>query len=60
MKRLLRRLAGDRSGATAIEYGLIALMIGVSLITGAQIVGKSVNNILSYSSNELITAKDAH
>jgi len=60
MKRLLRRLAGDRSGATAIEYGLIALMIGVSLITGAQIVGKSVNNVLSYSSNELITAKDAH
>jgi pilus assembly protein Flp/PilA len=32
MRRLLARLINDRSGATAIEYGLIVGLIGVVLI----------------------------
>jgi len=34
----------DESGATAIEYGLIAALISVALITGATALGGSLNN----------------
>jgi pilus assembly protein Flp/PilA len=32
MRQLLARLAGNRRGATAIEYGLIAAFIAVALV----------------------------
>lgn len=34
MVPLLRRFRNDRSGATAIEYGLIASFVGTALIVG--------------------------
>ena len=34
MKTFLARFAQDDSGATAIEYGLIAAFIGVGIIVG--------------------------
>lgn len=43
MTKLLTRLMKDESGATAIEYGLIAALIGVAIITGAQAVGGALN-----------------
>ena len=36
MMRLIRRLASDRKGATAIEYGLIGALISVAIIGGLQ------------------------
>ncbi len=35
----------DESGATAIEYGLIAALIAVSLIAGATAIGVSIDDI---------------
>ena len=32
MKAILKRFAKDESGATAIEYGLIAAIVGVGII----------------------------
>lgn len=43
--RLLRRFARDRSGATAIEYGLIAALICVAAIGGMQNFGGSLTNM---------------
>ncbi len=43
MIRLLTKFAQDESGATAIEYGLIAALIAVVLITGATAVGTALN-----------------
>ncbi len=34
----------DESGSTAIEYGLIAALISVLMITGGSALGGSVNN----------------
>jgi len=34
MSSLLRRFLADNKGATAIEYGLIAALIAVVIITG--------------------------
>jgi pilus assembly protein Flp/PilA len=39
MKTLLFRFAQDESGVTAIEYGLIAALIAVVIITAVTTVG---------------------
>ena len=39
MQKLVSRFVKDESGATAIEYGLIAALIAVVIITGATAVG---------------------
>lgn len=38
------RFISDESGATAIEYGLIAALIAVAAIVGMQTLGNSLNN----------------
>ncbi|GCA49620.1 MULTISPECIES: Flp family type IVb pilin [Sinorhizobium] len=43
MKNLLARFARNESGATAIEYGLIAGLIAVAIITSVGLVGGDVN-----------------
>ena len=35
MKNLFARFVKDESGATAIEYGLIAALISIAIITAA-------------------------
>ena len=47
MQKLVTRFIKDESGATAIEYGLIAALIGVAIIIGAQSIGSSVNGKFS-------------
>ena len=42
MQKLLARFAKDESGATAIEYGLIAALIGVAIIAVVNNVGTEV------------------
>jgi pilus assembly protein Flp/PilA len=44
MKNLVSRFVKDESGATAIEYGLIAAGISVVIILAVQTVGKNLNN----------------
>lgn len=39
MRNLLNRFAKDESGATAIEYGLIAALIAVAIIAAVGILG---------------------
>ncbi|HVY19640.1 MAG TPA: Flp family type IVb pilin [Bauldia sp.] len=47
MKSLFARFAKDESGATAIEYGLIATLIGVAIILGATALGTKLNSVFS-------------
>jgi pilus assembly protein Flp/PilA len=44
MTKIFARLMKDESGATAIEYGLIAALISVALITGATALGGKLND----------------
>jgi pilus assembly protein Flp/PilA len=39
----LQRFLKNESGATAVEYGLIAALIGVVIIVGAQTLGSALN-----------------
>jgi len=43
MKSLLARFRKDESGATAIEYGLIAGLIAVVIITAVTMIGTNLN-----------------
>jgi pilus assembly protein Flp/PilA len=44
MKTLVKRFAKDESGATAIEYGLIAAGISVAIITVVQGLGTKLSD----------------
>ncbi|MCY0092953.1 Flp family type IVb pilin [Hoeflea ulvae] len=53
MKNLFERFVQDESGATAIEYGLIAALISVALITGASTLGNTLNNQFQFLSDTM-------
>jgi pilus assembly protein Flp/PilA len=39
---MLRRFLKDENGATAVEYGLIAALIGVVIISALTVLGTSI------------------
>jgi pilus assembly protein Flp/PilA len=43
MTKLVKKFIANESGATAIEYGLIAALIAVVIITGLTAVGTNLN-----------------
>jgi pilus assembly protein Flp/PilA len=55
MKNLVSRFAKDESGATAIEYGLIASLIGVAIIVGAGALGTKLNSVFTGIDSKLVT-----
>ena len=57
MKTLVR-FAKDESGATAIEYGLIAAGISVAIITVVQSLGGQLKNTFSHVSDALGNASN--
>jgi pilus assembly protein Flp/PilA len=53
MKTILSRFVKDESGATAIEYGLIAAGISVAIIAVVQGLGSKLNSTFSSVSSAL-------
>ena len=45
MKSLINRFVNDESGATAIEYGLIAGLLSVVIIGGLTLAGDSLSDV---------------
>ncbi|MEX2692419.1 Flp family type IVb pilin [Rhizobium mongolense] len=58
MTKLFSRFLKDESGATAIEYGLIAALISVALIAGATTLGNTLNNTFTNLSKTMDGATD--
>jgi pilus assembly protein Flp/PilA len=58
MLRFFRKLRKDESGATAIEYGLIAGLISVIIISAVMLVGSQLQAVFYYigSTLEVVTA----
>ena len=54
MKRLMKRLVQDESGATAIEYGLIAALIAVVIIGAVTAVGTKLSTTFTTVSTNLL------
>ena len=55
MKALVRKFLKDESGATAIEYGLIAAGIAVVIIVAVQNLGATLNNVFTSINTALVT-----
>ena len=55
MKNLLNRFVADQSGATAIEYGLIAGLISVVIIGAVTTVGTKLTTQFKVIGNNLQT-----
>lgn len=53
MLRLFRTLRKDESGATAVEYGLIAGLISVVTIAGMQVAGAHLEAAFDYIGSTL-------
>lgn len=45
MNKLFAKFLKDESGATAIEYGLIAALIALAIVTGAGMMGDALDNM---------------
>jgi len=60
MSKIFARFLKDDSGATAIEYGLIAALISVALIAGASTLGNNLSNTFNGISTKMSTANAAH
>jgi pilus assembly protein Flp/PilA len=56
MLKFFRRFSRDKSGVTAIEYGLIAAMVGVAIIGGVTLLGDSLNNMFTNVATTLDSA----
>jgi pilus assembly protein Flp/PilA len=54
--RRLAKFLHDESGATAIEYGLIAALIALAIMVGAGAVGTALNSQFSGIANTLNSA----
>ena len=58
MKNLIARFMKDESGATAIEYGLIAALISVGIITAVGTLGNNLSATFNEISGNLVEAGD--
>ncbi len=57
MKNLIVSFANDESGATAIEYGLLAALIAVVIITAVTSLGRNMSTVFSNVANQIGNAK---
>ena len=53
---IFREFLADETGASSIEYGLIAALIGIAIIVAARSIGVSINELLGGTENELVIA----
>ncbi len=59
MLKLITKLQSDISGATAIEYGLIAALVSVAAIGALTQMGGSLDQLFTGVSDQLDTAVSA-
>jgi pilus assembly protein Flp/PilA len=53
MSRFILRFASDESGATAIEYGLVAALVAVVLVTALSAMGTKLSGTFNKVSTAL-------
>jgi pilus assembly protein Flp/PilA len=56
MLNQLRQILRSKSGATAIEYGLIGALLSISIIGGATLVGNNVESLFNKVGSDLSNA----
>jgi pilus assembly protein Flp/PilA len=50
----VKTFVADENGVTAIEYGLIAALIGVAMATAAGLLGTKISDAFTYVKNKIV------
>jgi pilus assembly protein Flp/PilA len=50
-----RQFLRDESGVSAIEYGLLAALVALAIVTGATALGTDLNSIFSAVGTKLVS-----
>ena len=58
MEAIIARFVKDESGATAIEYGLIAAIVGVGIVVGLDALKDGLNTLFTNSQHEAFEVID--
>jgi pilus assembly protein Flp/PilA len=53
MSKLVSKFVRDESGATAIEYGLIAAAMAVAILAGMALLGPAISGVFSTIAGDL-------
>ena len=53
MRKLIEKLMKDESGASLIEYVLLAALIGVAALAGMRLVGTNAQNTLNSTAEDM-------
>ena len=56
MKNIAFRFVADESGTTVIEYGLIALLISIGIISALAVIGTTLGGVYNAIGNALAAA----
>ena len=56
MAPLLKQFAADQTGATSIEYALIAVLVGIAIIAAVTALGNSLKAIFATVASTVNTA----
>jgi pilus assembly protein Flp/PilA len=54
--RLFMSFIGDEAGATAIEYGLIAALVSVAIVTSTVFLSGGISNTFNYVGTQVSAA----
>lgn len=49
----IKRFWNEEDGVTAIEYGLLAALVGVAIITGAALLGTNLGGVFTAIANKI-------
>jgi pilus assembly protein Flp/PilA len=49
----LKRFWRDESGATAVEYGLVAALVGITIIAATKTLGNNVKNTFNKTAQNI-------
>lgn len=49
----VKSFVADENGVTAIEYGLIAALVGLALITGATLLGGKLSDSFTFIAGKM-------
>jgi pilus assembly protein Flp/PilA len=59
MRNIMNKLAGNRNGATAIEYGLIAGFVAIAIVAALTTTGTNLTTLFGNANTNLTAAATA-
>jgi pilus assembly protein Flp/PilA len=59
MRNIMKKLAGNRNGATAIEYGLIAGFVAIAIVAALTTTGTNLTTLFGNANTDIASAGNA-